>query len=174
MDIRKNVRCPECGKAYEANLVADTILCPHCNHHLSRVDQVSALLDEWYYPRRWYRDIERPRVRLLVERLWQQQFNPQELYENLSPKETNFEVFCYTVTSVVIKGIEAGWAKLSLPDDPMADDPIYRLEIVDLDRFTAEMEKAMPDVNWDEDIEVVDTSVEKAETSTGEPASPQP
>lgn len=169
MDIRKNLRCPDCSKTFEANLTADSVVCSHCQHRLSRVDQVQALLEEWYYPRRWQRDIERPRARFLIERLWQQQFNPNELYERLAPNSTNFEVFCYTVTRVTIKGIEAGWAKLDLPEDPLADDPVYKLQILDLERFTAEMETSLPDVNWDEDIEVADKSAEPAPEQQAEP-----
>jgi len=167
--VRKNLRCPSCGKSYEADLTAEAVVCPHCQHKLARLDQVQELLEEWYYPRRWLRHVERPRARFLLERLWQQQFNPQELYERLSPKDTNFEVFCYSVTRVVVKGIEQGWAKLELPADPLADDPVYKLQILDLERFTEEMERALPDVNWDEDIEVTekqatpDTSASKAE-----------
>ena len=169
MAIKKNLRCAQCGKTYEANLVAETINCPHCQHRLPRIDQVTSLLEEWYYPRRWYRNVDKPRARLLIERLWQQQFEAQSLYENLGPKETNFEVFCYTVTGIVINGIEDGWVKLTLPKDPMVDDPIYNLEITDLERFTAEMEKAMPDVNWDEDVEIVVNPPEAA-SETAEPA----
>jgi hypothetical protein len=155
--IKKNLRCAQCGKTYEADLTADVVKCLHCQRSLPRIDQVTALLDEWYYPRRWQRNVDRPRARLLVERLWQQQFEPQSLYENLAPKETNFEVFCYNVTGIVINGIQDGWIKLTLPKDPMADDPIYNLEISNLERFTTEMEKAMPDVNWDEDVEITVT-----------------
>jgi endogenous inhibitor of DNA gyrase (YacG/DUF329 family) len=162
VEIRKSVRCPDCGKSYEANLTAETVVCPHCSHRLSRIDQVSQLLEEWYYPRRWIRAVERPRARFLIERLWQQQFEPQNLYQSLSPSETNFEVFCYNVTGVVIKGVEDGWARLDFPEDPMAEDPVYRLEIKDLERFSSEMEKAMPDVKWDEDIEIVATAPEPA------------
>ncbi len=154
MGIKKNLRCAQCGKSYEADLTAETVSCPHCQHNLPRIDQVTSLLDEWYYPRRWQRNVDQPRARLLIERLWQQQFEPQGLYENLAPQETNYDVFCYTVTGLVIDGVQEGWVKLSLPKDPMVDDPIYNLEILDLERFTAEMEKAMPDVNWDEDVEV--------------------
>lgn len=157
MAVRKNLRCPSCGKTFEADLKADAITCTHCQHKLSRVDQVQELLEEWYYPRRWMRDIERPRARFLIERLWQQQFEPHEMYERLAPSNTNFEVFCYSVTRVVISGIESGWAELSLPDDPMVNDPVYKLQILDLERFTDEMEKALPDVSWDEDIEVTET-----------------
>lgn len=158
MEIRKSLRCPDCAKRYDADLMGDPIICPHCNHRLRRIDQVSELLEEWYYPRRWQKAVERPRARYLVERLWQQQFEPQGLYGNLAPGETNFEVFTYTVTSVVVQGIEAGWVRLDLPEDPLANDPVYRLQILDLDRFTTEMEKALPDVKWDEDIEVIDTA----------------
>lgn len=157
MAVGKKLRCPGCGKTFEADLTADAVVCPHCQHKLSRVDQVQELLEEWYYPRRWMRDVERPRARFLIERLWQQQFEPQEMYERLAPASTNYEVFCYSVTRVVVKGIEDGWATLTLPEDPLADDPVYKLEIKDLERFTEEMEKALPDVSWDEDIEVTDT-----------------
>jgi len=168
VEIRKKLRCPDCGKRYEANLTADAVLCEHCQHRLSRVDQVQELLEEWYYPRRWYKSVERPRARFLIERLWQRQFNPQNLYESLSPKDTNFDVFCYTVTRVVIQGIEAGWARLDLPEDPMADDPVYKLQILDLERFTAAMETSLPDVDWDADIEVVDPSSAPAAVETAE------
>ncbi len=170
MEMRKNLSCPQCGKSYEADLMAAAVLCPHCQHKVSRVDQAQRLLEEWYYPRRWQRDVDRPRTRFLIERLWQQQFEPQGLYASLGPKETNFDVFCFTVTSVVIKGIEDGWVRLDLPADPLADDPIYKLEILNLERFTAEMEKSLPDVNWDEDIEVSDATPAPGVTTSGAPA----
>ena len=60
MEIHKTLSCPSCTTKYDADLMADIIRCPKCGHYLSRIDQVTALLDEWYYPRRWRRDIEPP------------------------------------------------------------------------------------------------------------------
>lgn len=162
MVINKKLRCAECGTSYEADISADAVVCPHCQHRLARIDQVSELLDEWYYPRRWHRDVDRPRARLLVEKLWQQQFDPQEMYATLSPSNTNFEVFCYTVTNVILGGIAEGWVRLDIPPDPLADDPVYRLEILDKERFSAQMEQSFPDVKWDEDVEVVDPGAAEA------------
>jgi hypothetical protein len=162
VEIHKNVRCPNCSKTYDADLMREMVICPNCDHRLSPVDQLAALLDEWYYPRRWRRDIEHPRARLLIETLWQQQFEPHHLYETLAPKKTNYEVFCYTVTNVVIRGLEGGWARLILPEDPMIDDPIYKLEIMDQNAFSGEMELLMPDVDWEENIEVTDTAAAAA------------
>jgi DNA-directed RNA polymerase subunit RPC12/RpoP len=155
VEIHKNLRCAKCGQRYDANLVADAIACPHCEHKLPRIDQVRELLEEWYYPRRWKKDIDHPRARFLVERLWQQQFDPQQLFQTLAPASTNYEVFCYAVTDVVIAGIEQGWVRLDLPQNPLADDPVHRLQMTDLDKFTAAMEEAMPDVHWDEDVDVL-------------------
>ena len=67
MEIRRKIRCPECGKTYEANLMADEVVCDHCQHRLPRIDQVQALLEEWYYPRRWYKSVDRPRARFIIE-----------------------------------------------------------------------------------------------------------
>ena len=103
-------------------------------------------------------------MRLLIERLWQQQFEPHKLYETLAPKSTNYETFCYNVTNVIIRGIEGGWARLELPPDPMVDDPIYRLQILDQGQFGAEMELNMGDVDWNEAIDV----------EVAEPVAPEP
>jgi hypothetical protein len=168
--MHKNLRCAECGERYDADLMADAVACPKCRHKLPRIDQVRELLDEWYYPRRWYKDVDRPRARFLVERLWQQQFEPQHLYQTLAPANTNFDVFCFTVTNIVINGVEQGWARLDLPENPLADDPVYRLQITDLDRFTAAMEEAMPDVHWDGDVEVVVPPSPPADPDTAAPA----
>ena len=154
MEIPKNLRCPQCSQRYDANLMADAIVCPFCSHKLPRIDQVRELLEAWYYPRRWHAGVDHPRARFLVERLWQQQFEPQQLYQTLAPTSTNFEVFCFTVTNVVIDGVEKGWVRLDLPEDPLIEDPLYRLQITDMDKFTAAMEEAMPDVHWDADVDV--------------------
>jgi len=171
VEIHKNVRCPNCLQTYDANLMLEMVICPNpnCGHRLSPVDQLTALLEEWYYPRRWRKDTDRPRARLLIETLWQQQFEPQKLYETLAPAQTSYEVFCYTVTNVVIRGLEGGWARIVLPVDPMLDDPIYQLEIMNQDAFSGEMELAMPDVDWEENIDVIDPGPAKPEPAPATP-----
>ena len=173
MDIRKNLNCQHCGRAFDADLMADSPKCSHCGAPLSRIEQVTELLDMWYYPRRWQRAIDRPSVAFLVERLWSQQFDPRKLYEGLAPSRTNFEVFCHTVTQVVMQGIRQGWVKLHLPDDPLADDPMYRLEFLDQERFADEMERALPDVSWEGQIEVETGVPGKEEAKDRVKASPE-
>ena len=56
------------------------------------------------------------------------------------------------VTRLMIRGIDDGWAELTFPDDPLAEDPQYVLTIVDSDRFAEGVEKLFPEVDWDEPV----------------------
>jgi hypothetical protein len=58
------------------------------------------------------------------------------------------------VTRAIARGLDEGWMELDFPEDPLADDPVYKLDFKDSDRFAREMEALFPEVDWDETIEV--------------------
>ena len=88
----------------------------------------------------------------LVERLWTANGQGERLYSGVSPRYTNYDIFRNMVTRLMIRGIDEGWAELTFPDDPLAEDPQYVLTIVQSDRFAQEVEKLFPEVDWDEPV----------------------
>jgi len=58
------------------------------------------------------------------------------------------------VTRLMIRGIDDGWAALTFPEEPLAEDPQYVLTIVDSERFAESVEKLFPEVDWDEPVSV--------------------
>ena len=134
--------CPHCGAIVSVARAGETRNCPSCRQKLGKVAQLDQLLARWWEPRRWRADLVKPNVPYLVERL----------YTGVSPKYTNYEIFRNMVTRLMIRGIDEGWAELSFPEDPLAEDPQYVLTIVDSERFAEGVEKLFPEVDWDEPV----------------------
>ncbi len=126
--------------------------CPSCHEKLTPTAQLSQLLARWYQPRRWRADLVRPSVPYLVERLWTANGQGQRLYEGVSPKYANYDIFRHFVTKLMVQGIDEGWAQLSFPEDPLAEDPQYELKIVDSEKFASGVERLFPEVDWNEPI----------------------
>ena len=110
------------------------------------------MLARWWEPRRWRADLVKPNVPYLIERLWTANGQGERLYTGVSPKYTNYDIFRNMVTRLMIRGIDDGWAELTFPDDPLAEDPQYVLTIVDSERFAEGVEKLFPEVDWDEPV----------------------
>lgn len=132
----------------------DVVECPSCKAKLSKITQLDQLLARWWEPRRWRADLVKPSVPYLIERLWTANGQGVKLYEGVSPQYTNYDIFRNMVTRLMIKGIDEGWASLTFPDDPLAEDPQYVLTIVDSERFADGVEKLFPEVNWDEPVQM--------------------
>jgi len=86
--------------------------------------------------------------------LWTANGQGERLYTGVSPKYTNYDIFRNMVTRLMIRGIDDGWAALTFPEDPLAEDPQYVLTIVDSERFAESVEKLFPEVDWDEPVSV--------------------
>jgi len=93
-------------------------------------------------------------VPYLIERLWTANGQGVKLYEGVSPKYTNYDIFRNMITRLMISGVDAGWATLEFPDDPLAEDPQYVLTITDSERFADGVEKLFPEVDWDEPVQM--------------------
>jgi hypothetical protein len=128
--------------------------CPACGQKLTKVAQLDQLLARWWEPRRWRADLVKPSVPYLIERLWTANGQGERLYMGVSPKYTNYDIFRNMVTRLMIRGIDEGWAELTFPLDPLAEDPQYVLTIVDSERFADGVEKLFPEVDWDEPVSV--------------------
>ena len=89
-----------------------------------------------------------------IERLWTANGQGVKLYEGVSPKYTNYDIFRNMITRLMISGVDAGWATLEFPDDPLAEDPQYVLTITDSERFADGVEKLFPEVDWDEPVQM--------------------
>jgi DNA-directed RNA polymerase subunit RPC12/RpoP len=152
MPARKKFTCPQCGATVPVAHAGEVTACPSCNQRLGKVVQLDQLLARWYEPRRWRADLVKPSVPYLVERLWTANGQGERLFAGVGPKYTNYDIFRHLVTRLMIEGIDAGWAELTFPDDPLAEDPQYVLTIVDSERFANGVERLFPEVNWDEPV----------------------
>ncbi|MCA1648520.1 MAG: zinc ribbon domain-containing protein [Chloroflexi bacterium] len=144
--------CPQCGTIVSVEQAGEVRACPACKHKLSKVVQLDQLLARWWVPRRWRADLVKPNVPYLVERLWTANGQGERLYAGVSPKFTNYDIFRNMVTRLMIRGIDDGWAELTFPGDPLAEDPQYVLTIVDSEQFAEGVEKLFPEVDWDEPV----------------------
>jgi hypothetical protein len=144
--------CPQCGAIVPVARAGEVTSCPNCKQRLGKVVQLDQLLARWYEPRRWRADLVKPSVPYLVERLWTANGQGERLFAGVGPKYTNYDIFRHLVTRLMIEGIDAGWAELTFPDDPLAEDPQYVLTIVDSERFANGVERLFPEVNWDEPV----------------------
>jgi hypothetical protein len=144
--------CTSCGAVFNVDRAGDTPPCPACRQNLSKVAQLDQLLARWWEPRRWRADLVKPTVPYLIERLWTANGQGERLYLGVSPKYTNYDIFRNMVTRLMIRGIDEGWAELSFPAEPLAEDPQYVLTIVDSERFAEGVEKLFPEVDWDEPV----------------------
>src|SRR5918912_533008 len=144
--------CPHCRATVSVAHAGEVRNCPSCREKLTKVTQLDQLLARWWEPRRWRADLVKPSVPYLVERLWTANGQGERLYSGVSPRYTNYDIFRHLVTRLMIRGIDEGWAALTFPDDPLAEDPQYVLTIVQSDRFAQEVEKLFPEVDWDEPV----------------------
>jgi hypothetical protein len=144
--------CPQCGTVVVVEHAGDVRACPACKQKVGKVVQLDQLLARWWEPRRWRADLVKPNVPYLVERLWTANGQGERLYGGVSPKYTNYDIFRNMVTRLMVRGIDEGWAELTFPDDPLAEDPQYVLTIVDSERFAEGVEKLFPEVDWDEPV----------------------
>ena len=144
--------CPQCGAIVHVEHAGDVRNCPACKQRLGKAIQLDQLLSRWWEPRRWRADLVKPNVPYLIERLWTANGQGERLYNGVSPKYTNYDIFRNMVTRLMIRGIDEGWAELQFPVDPLAEDPQYVLTIVDSERFAEGVEKLFPEVDWDEPV----------------------
>ncbi len=151
---RIDFTCPNCSAEVSVDRAGEVVNCPSCGQTLTRVIQLDQLLARWWEPRRWRADLVKPNVPYLVERLWTANGQGERLYSGVSPKYTNYDIFRNMVTRLMIRGIDDGWASLTFPEDPLAEDPQYVLTIVDSERFAEGVEKLFPEVDWDEPVSV--------------------
>jgi hypothetical protein len=162
-----DLTCASCRATVHLAHAGEIRKCPDCRATLTRTVQLGQLLDRWYSPRRWRADLVKPSVPYLVERLWTANGQGPRLYEGVAPKYANYDHFRYFITRLMIEGIDEGWADLTFPDDPLAEDPQYELKIVDSEKFASGVEKLFPEVDWDEPI-----TAELAERLRAESAKP--
>src|SRR5438105_15400007 len=157
--------CPHCGTTISVEHAGETHTCPTCKQTLGKVAQLDQLLARWWEPRRWRADLVKPNVPYLIERLWTANGQGERLYAGVGPKYTNYDIFRNMVTRLMIRGIDDGWAELTFPPDPLAEDPQYVLTIVDSERFAEGVEKLFPEVDWDEPVSVAVADAMGADTA---------
>jgi hypothetical protein len=152
--IEITIRCPTCGSTSVPQRFGAGLTCPHCLAKIATTAQLAQLLDHWWQPRRWRADLHQPNVNFLLEKLWTANGQGEALFQGISPKYANYSIFRNMVTRAIARGLDEGWMELEFPADPLTDDPVYKLNFRDSDRFAEEMERLFPEVDWDETIEV--------------------
>ena len=162
--------CPQCGTIVGVEHAGDVRSCPACKQKVGKVVQLDQLLARWWEPRRWRADLVKPNVPYLVERLWTANGQGERLYQAIAPRHTNYDIFRNLVTRRLAKGIEEGWVALQFPPDPLVEDPVYRLEFKDPERFAGEVERLFPDVDWSAPVEVSGSEVSGSAEDVGRSA----
>src|ERR687884_500884 len=142
---RIDFTCPQCGATVPVQRAGQVTACPACNQKLGKVAQLDQLLARWWEPRRWRADLVKPSVPYLVERLWTANGQGERLYSGVAPKYTNYDIFRNLVTRLMIRGIDDGWAELTFPANPLAEDPQYVLTSVDSEGFARGVKKLFPE-----------------------------
>ncbi|MHB1006351.1 MAG: zinc ribbon domain-containing protein [Chloroflexota bacterium] len=161
--MQTEIYCPTCRKVFQGDITADSIACANCGQVMTRTAQLSQILERWYYPRRWYRDVPKPSLSFLLEMLWTADGQGEKLYAAVAPPNINYQVFVHQVTRAIQHGVDDGWARVEVPEDPWADNPIYKLSYLDSERFADAVARIYPDVDWDETIAVEDFQLAQAE-----------
>lgn len=89
--------------------------------------------------------------RQLVKLIWTHNGMGEQYYRVIAP-EMSYNRFEAKVTELLCQGAEEGWVKFVLPPAPRDDESAYRMELVDEDRFIAELQTlAGPDAAIQED-----------------------
>ncbi len=159
--MQTDIFCPSCRKMFSGDITADRVECSECGRPLARTAQLSQILEKWYYPRRWYRDVPKPSLNYLLEMLWTADGQGEKLYAAVAPPHTNYEAFVHRVTRAIAKGVDEGWAQIQIPEDPFADNPVYKLSYLDSERFADAVAALFPEVDWDETITVEEAEATK-------------
>ena len=165
-----DLRCPSCDKSFTPQALGDPLECPNCRTQIGRLAQLDQCLRRWFHPRRWRVDIQQPSVNFLIEKLWTANGQGERLYQAIAPRHTNYDIFRNMVTRRLAKGIEEGWVALQFPPDPLVEDPVYRLEFKDPERFAGEVERLFPDVDWSAPVEISGSEVSGSAEDVGRSA----
>jgi len=79
------------------------------------------------------------RHRQLVRLIWTHNGMGEQYYRVIAP-EMSYNRFEARVTEILCQGAEEGWVRFVLPPAPRAEESAYKLELVDEDRFIAELQ----------------------------------
>jgi len=155
-------RCQSCSTSFTPRQLGVPEDCPQCGTRIGKLAQLDQCLRQWYKPRRWRIDIQEPNVYFLLEKLWTAGGQGERLYQAISPRYTNYDIFRNMVTRQIARGVEEGWVTLTFPEDPLVEDPVYRLDFGDPEQFATAVEKLFPEVDWGATIDVPEDTVTAA------------
>jgi hypothetical protein len=157
-----DLRCQSCSATFVPTTLGEPQECPQCGTRIARLPQLDQCLRQWYKPRRWRIDIQEPNVYFLLEKLWTAGGQGERLYQAISPRYTNYDIFRNMVTRQIARGVEEGWVTLTFPEDPLVEDPVYRLDFGDPEKFALAVEKLFPEVDWGATIDVPEETLSAA------------
>ncbi|HVL26330.1 MAG TPA: hypothetical protein VM450_19730 [Thermomicrobiales bacterium] len=140
--------CDTCRRSYRHDEVVDGH-CPVCGNETRPMGKFSAILRGLMSNELAASPLE-SRHRQLVRLIWTHNGMGEQYYRVIAP-EMSYNRFEARVTEILCQGAEEGWVRFVLPPAPRAEESAYKLELVDEERFIAELQAlAGPDAAIEE------------------------
>ena len=140
--------CDACRRSYRHEEAEDG-RCPICGGPTRHMGKLAAIVRGLMSNELAASPLE-TKHRQLVRLIWTHNGMGEQYYRVLAP-EMSYTRFEARVTEILCRGAEEGWVRFALPPAPRADESAYRLELVDEERFIAELQVlAGPDAAIDE------------------------
>ncbi len=124
--------CDNCRRSF-AHVDAPDGLCPVCGHSMRPVGKFSAILRGLMSNELAPSPIV-SKHRQLVRLIWTRNGMGEQYYRIIAP-EMSYTKFETAVTELLCRGADEGWVRFSIPPAPRDDESVYRLELLDEDRF---------------------------------------
>jgi len=140
--------CDTCRRSYRHEEAIGG-LCPVCGNEMRQMGKFSAILRGLMSNELAASPFE-TKHRQLVRLIWTHNGMGEQYYRVVAP-EMSYNRFEARVTDLLCQGAEEGWVRFVLPPAPRPDESAYTLELVDEDRFIAELQAlAGPDAAIEE------------------------
>lgn len=141
--------CDHCRRSFRHDEV-EHHACPVCGQQTREIGKFSAIL-RGLMANELAASPMVSKHRQLVKLIWTHNGMGEQYYRVIAP-EMSYNRFEAKVTELLCQGAEEGWVKFVLPPAPRDDESAYRMELVDEDRFIAELQTlAGPDAAIQED-----------------------
>jgi hypothetical protein len=129
--------CDTCRRSFRHH-EAPGNACPVCEGPMREVGKFSAILRGLMANELAASPIV-SKHRQLVKLIWTHNGMGEQYYRVIAP-EMSYNRFEARVTEILCRGAEEGWVEFVIPPAPRADESAYRLNLIDEDRFIAEMQ----------------------------------
>lgn len=129
--------CDRCRRSYRHEDAPED-LCPLCEEPVRPMGKFSAIVRGLMSNELVASDLQ-TKHRQLIRLIWTRNGMGERYYRIIEP-DIPYSRFEARVTELLCHGAEQGWVKFIFPAGPRPDEAAYRMELVDEDRFVAELE----------------------------------